>query len=171
MANCKHCGNELRQRVGECPSWFRRRIYCNQTCARAPRPISEKTRYRATKREGKRLMLHRALMEEALGRRLGRDEIVHHIDGNRLNNALENLVVMSAKEHAMHHNQKHPLERPCLVCGRTFTPKATKRGIARACGRACGNKLIGLVLRGEIAPQRQSPPRPRPRSRTSPKGS
>jgi transposase len=46
---------------------------------------------------------HRLVMEEKLGRFLTPDEIVHHIDENKLNNAPENLEVMSKAEHCRHH--------------------------------------------------------------------
>ena len=50
---------------------------------------------------------HRFLMEQRIGRKLNRDEVVHHIDGNRTNNDLSNLVVMSRGEHsALHRKQE-----------------------------------------------------------------
>lgn len=50
---------------------------------------------------------HRVLMEQALGRTLDRLEHVHHKDGNKRNNALENLEVLSAKEHLQLHRKEH----------------------------------------------------------------
>ncbi len=38
---------------------------------------------------------HRYLMEREMGRSLRDDEIVHHLDGNRYNNRISNLVVLS----------------------------------------------------------------------------
>jgi len=46
---------------------------------------------------------HRLVMEQQLGRRLTEDEVVHHKDGDRLNNALDNLELMSAAEHSKLH--------------------------------------------------------------------
>lgn len=46
---------------------------------------------------------HRILMEEKLGRRLTEQEVVHHIDGNKTNNSLDNLMVMTRAEHALLH--------------------------------------------------------------------
>lgn len=48
---------------------------------------------------------HRFLMEQHLGRKLKRNEVVHHIDGDRTNNALSNLVVMSRAEHSALHRK------------------------------------------------------------------
>ena len=42
---------------------------------------------------------HRLKMAEKLGRILRTDEIVHHIDGNKLNNKLSNLKIMTASAH------------------------------------------------------------------------
>ncbi len=53
---------------------------------------------------------HRMIMEEYLGKKLTRKEVVHHIDGNTLNNKIENLQVMSISEHAslhLHHKNEN----------------------------------------------------------------
>lgn len=46
---------------------------------------------------------HRIVAEEKLGRPLRRGEIVHHVDGDRLNNHPENLQVISRREHIRLH--------------------------------------------------------------------
>lgn len=51
--------------------------------------------------------LHRVLMEMKLGRPITPKEIVHHIDGDKLNNHPDNLTVMSRGEHsALHHRER-----------------------------------------------------------------
>jgi hypothetical protein len=53
---------------------------------------------------GKRISEHRYIMEKYLGRKLLRKEIIHHIDGNRLNNSLDNLFLFSSSsEHMKNH--------------------------------------------------------------------
>jgi hypothetical protein len=47
--------------------------------------------------------LHRLIAEARLGRFLNDDEIVHHADGNPLNNHWDNLEVMTQSDHAKEH--------------------------------------------------------------------
>lgn len=53
--------------------------------------------------------LHRVLVENFIGRLLRSEEVVHHKDGDKNNNVLENLVVLSASEHARLHYRKDRL--------------------------------------------------------------
>lgn len=46
---------------------------------------------------------HRIIMESHLGRMLNRNEVVHHINGDKSDNRIENLVVMSLAEHGRIH--------------------------------------------------------------------
>lgn len=46
---------------------------------------------------------HRVVAEQKYGRKLTRDDIVHHIDGNRRNNHPDNLVVITRAEHCHIH--------------------------------------------------------------------
>lgn len=54
---------------------------------------------------------HRIVAEQMLGHPLRRGEIVHHIDGDKRNNAPENLRVMTQREHM----QEHGLGIPGMV--------------------------------------------------------
>ena len=52
---------------------------------------------------GKQKRLHRYLVEQNIGRKLESYEIVHHIDGNKHNNVIENLEVISRSKHLKIH--------------------------------------------------------------------
>jgi hypothetical protein len=59
----------------------------------------------------KRKAYHRLVMENHLCRPLEPWEVVHHIDGNPLNNNIENLQVMSRSEHLVLHLREMPIEQ------------------------------------------------------------
>lgn len=42
---------------------------------------------------------HVKVMQDYLGRQLGKGEVVHHIDGNKINNNISNLDICTVKEH------------------------------------------------------------------------
>lgn len=49
--------------------------------------------------------IHRKVMEEKLGRKLTSNDIVHHIDGNKLNNNPDNLELTDRKSHMNKHRK------------------------------------------------------------------
>ena len=49
---------------------------------------------------------HRVIAEEIINRRLEENEVVHHKNGKRWDNRIENLEVMDKSEHAKMHGQR-----------------------------------------------------------------
>ena len=63
--------------------------------------------YKTIQINGKQKRLHRYIMECFLNRELGKDEIVHHKNGDILDNRLENLEIIKREDHIKIHNIKH----------------------------------------------------------------
>jgi hypothetical protein len=60
----------------------------------------------ATDSSDKYVREHRLVVESYLGRKLLPDEIVHHINGDKTDNRIENLEVMSRSEHCVLHKPR-----------------------------------------------------------------
>lgn len=54
---------------------------------------------------GKTKRKHQVIMEKHIGRPLRKNEVVHHIDGNKRNNDISNLLLTTRSEHAKIHRE------------------------------------------------------------------
>ena len=63
------------------------------------------------------LLKHKMIAEQVLGRTLTSNEVVHHMDGNKENNTVENLIVLSRGKHVALHrylNAQGALMQECV---------------------------------------------------------
>ncbi len=68
-----------------------------------------KHRYKQTYRNGRVMDEHRAIMEDYLERHLETDEWVHHLNGDRFDNRIENLELTTCPNHARCHIKSSPI--------------------------------------------------------------
>ena len=54
---------------------------------------------------------HRLVMEKHIGRFLTKEEVVHHKDGNKLNNIIGNLEILTNSKHVTLHKTIHGLSK------------------------------------------------------------
>lgn len=109
---CEHCLSEY-----YVPKYRRETAkYCSRSCLGLAHPeraekarnnsplmrrsgLAEPRRYKTIRINGKQVREHRYLMEQHLGRKLDRNEQVHHINGDWRDNRIENLQVLTNSEH------------------------------------------------------------------------
>lgn len=116
---CANCGKiEIRNRTTKAFRIYRDQKYCSQECKIAAQMAVASERFeqgeykRHTKRNGyvwitvpalsrnggpRNIMEHRYIMSRQLGRELFPEETVHHINGNRQDNRIENLELFSSR--------------------------------------------------------------------------
>ena len=146
---CEQCGKEFSKLPKKSYAGFERQRFCSRRCRglyENPRKPDIATPYRrvscgyiGTFRDE-----HRDIIERTIGRRLERNEYVHHINGDTKDNRLENLQIVSALEHNRIHLQKYPISKTCVICAATFIPHKTKRKRQQTCSRDCMKALISL---------------------------
>jgi len=101
---------------------------------------------------------HRIVMENHLNRLLEGKEVIHHIDGDKHNNVVENLEVMKAIEHnSMHGKQKGMdyAELMCPWCDKIFERPyrnifIVKGSAYTCCSKTCRGKLSNFICKNGI---------------------
>lgn len=93
--------------------------------------ICKTTGYKAIRINGKDYDEHRLVMQKHLGRKLNKNEFVHHINGNKLDNRIENLQLMTNTEHSKLHGKLREHFIICPECNKYKRHKA--RGLCATC--------------------------------------
>ena len=157
---CKYCGKKF-----IVPSYRRNTAkYCSRNCTLKDNPFdqskikhpsgknhpnwkngfTEKRGYRVICVNGKSIREHRYVMEKYLNRKLKRTEHVHHINGNKSDNHIENLQVLNIREHTsitfkgIQRVKREPMT--CEWCGKKYF-KLKNRKTRRFCSKKCRDEF------------------------------
>lgn len=112
--------------------WKRNGIPITERAKRLGKGYVNDSGYHLIRNNGKHIREHRFIMENHIGRPLLRSEIVHHKNGNRLDNRIENLEITTQESHAhFHHIGKPKPSHPAWNKGTKGICKAWNKGLKR----------------------------------------
>jgi hypothetical protein len=107
---------------------------------------------------------HRIIMENHLGRLLNPEEVVHHINGDKLDNRIENLELLSVSKHVSLHGKlrgKKYADLQCPWCSKIFSREyrqcfKIKRSLYTACSKQCRGHFSRFIQQNGITTTTQS---------------
>lgn len=106
-------------------------------------------------RGGGWVLEHRMVMSAHLGRPLTNEEVVHHRNGDKLDNRIDNLEVLTAATHRREHdpNTTRRVTRSpkrCAACGVSFVAGYGNHRRAKFCSTACRNAPGPAAIRRKL---------------------
>jgi len=85
--------------------------------------------------------IHQVVWEHFNGE-IPKGYVIHHIDGDKSNNEISNLQIMTQHEHMELHRENIVSEKNiCDYCGKEFVSKPNFKGVCRFCSEECGIKF------------------------------
>lgn len=101
---------------------------------------------------------HRIIMENYLGRLLSSEEVVHHINGDKLDNRIENLELLSVSKHVSLHGRlrgKKYADLQCPWCCKVFSREyrqcfKTKGSLYTTCSKRCRGHFSRFIQQNGI---------------------
>lgn len=176
--NCEYCGKEFTGKMAHIKrGWCR---YCSKSCSKKANPIDQsivkhlygkdhpnwnggktlrKDGYILISNNGNRCFEHRAIMEKLLKRKLEKHEHVHHINGIKTDNRVENLLLIDIRNHtSLEHKlgtfdnwkikqRKYKLDPlTCEQCGVSYW-KRQRYNTRRFCSASCRNMWMSNYYR------------------------
>ena len=154
---CRNCGKAFLRRETQV-LWNRAKGMTNAFCSRACWRTSlnllrrgvnnphwkggrwvRKDGYVEIRIDGRYHLEHVYIMEQHLKRPMQRKEIVHHLNGNRADNRLSNLEVMTLSEHMRHHHPNGIIRKTrrvqCRICHKWFQTTGSQSVHRSVCPR------------------------------------
>ena len=101
---CYNCGNHFFVQPNAA-----KQKYCSKACYDHARQSTMHARYHKTRVNGQQMNVARYLLEQMIGRPLKHDEFAHHVNGNKLDDRLDNVELVTPKQHSRIHNLGRPL--------------------------------------------------------------
>ena len=148
--NCLNCGKEKNFIISQLNKYPTRGKFCSMECVyinqrnnpSMHRSINKKG-YIVLSIAGKVVREHRLIMENHIGRKLKRNEHVHHINGVKDDNRLENLKLMNNIEHHKLHmitiakKNRNGKNVKCIICEKVFYLARSRISKGKYCSHAC----------------------------------